>query len=199
MRKNEVSRYALLSVYDKTGIVQFARSLVSLGFTIISTGGTAKTLTEAGIPVTPINDITGNPESFDGRMKTISFEIESGILFDRSNPSYVKEAQQLGVKHIDIVVSNLYPFEQTIGKSDVSIEKAIENIDVGRPAMVRAAAKNFRNVFVVIDLRDYDRVIAALQVEVNDNEFKRDLTVKAFDHLSFYDAQVARFLRLNKS
>src|SRR5260221_422348 len=103
-------RYALLSVFDKTGIVELAKTLTSLGYSIISTGGTAKTLTQNGIQIIPIEEITGSPESFDGRMKTISFQIESGILFDRSNPKHVKEAEKLQIKPIDIVVCNLYPF-----------------------------------------------------------------------------------------
>src|SRR3989344_9106563 len=141
-----MNKYALLSVYDKTGIADFAKELVSLGYRIISTGGTAKLLLENKIPVIPIQEITGNPESFDGRMKTISFEIGSGILFDRTNLSHVKQAKALKIKPIDIVACNLYPFEQT---------PTIENIDVGGPTMLRAAAKNFENVLSVCSTSDY--------------------------------------------
>src|SRR3989344_3198946 len=148
-------KYALLSVFDKTGIVDFAKQLVKLGYSIISTGGTAKVLSEHNIPITPIQEITGNPESFDGRMKTISFQIESGILFDRENPKHVQEAKELNIKPIDLVVCNLYPFEKTIARKDVEINEAIENIDVGGPAMIRAAAKNFKNVLVVVNPEDY--------------------------------------------
>src|SRR3989338_8349966 len=109
-----IDKYALISVYDKTGIVDLAKSLTELGYKIISTGGTAKTLTDNGVKIVPIQEITGNPESFDGRMKTISFQIESGILYDRSNPSHQKEALALGIKSLDMVVCNLYPFEKTI-------------------------------------------------------------------------------------
>mgnify|MGYP001619468914 CR=1 FL=1 len=129
-------KYALISVYDKTGIVEFASSIGKMGYLIISTGGTAKTLSEQSIPVIPIQEITGNPESFDGRMKTISFQIESGILFDRTNPSHRKQAKRLKIKAIDIVVCNLYPFIQTINKLSVTQEEAIENIDVGGPTMI---------------------------------------------------------------
>ncbi|MBI2033431.1 MAG: bifunctional phosphoribosylaminoimidazolecarboxamide formyltransferase/IMP cyclohydrolase [Candidatus Levybacteria bacterium] len=198
------NKYALLSVFDKTGIVQLAKELVTLGFTIISTGGTAKILTENNIPITPIQEITGNPESFDGRMKTISFQVESGLLFDRSNPKHVKEAKQLRIPSIDLVACNLYPFEATIRKKNVSLEEAIENIDVGGPTMIRAAAKNFKNVLVVVDPNDYNSVISYCHSEAKPKNLKRSfanaqddirmaLAAKAFAHLSFYDAQIAKF------
>ncbi|MFI5164836.1 MAG: bifunctional phosphoribosylaminoimidazolecarboxamide formyltransferase/IMP cyclohydrolase, partial [Bacteroidia bacterium] len=153
---NKTAKYALLSVFDKTGIVELAKTLHKLGFKIISTGGTAKILMANNISVVPIQEITRNPESFDGRMKTISFQIESGILFDRKNPKHVKEAKDLTIKPIDIVVCNLYPFEQTIANSKVKLETAVENIDVGGPTMIRAAAKNFKNVIVLTDPKDYE-------------------------------------------
>src|SRR3989338_803435 len=118
-------KYALISVFDKTGIADLAKTIQNLGYKIISTGGTAKILKEKSIEVIPVEQITGNPESFDGRMKTISFQIESGILFDRSKPEHVKQAKQLNIKPIDIVVCNLYPFEQTIAKKNVSLTEAI--------------------------------------------------------------------------
>src|SRR3990167_6499333 len=148
--KND-ERYALISVYDKSGISDFAKKLHSLGYKIISTGGTSKVLKDNSVPVIPIQEITGNPESFDGRIKTISFEIESGILYDRKNPDHQKQAAELGIKKIDIIVCNLYPFENTIANKNTRLEDAVENIDVGGPTMVRAAAKNFKNVIVVVD------------------------------------------------
>lgn len=181
----QTQKYALFSVSDKTGIVDFAKVITSLGYQIISTGGTAKVLTENNIPVIPIQEITDNPESFDGRMKTISFEIESGILFDRNNPSHAKEAKELGIKPIDIVVCNLYPFEQ---------EQTIENIDVGGPTMIRAAAKNFENVLVIVDKNDYEDVTDTLKKSGVDLTIRQKLAAKAFVHLSLYDSQVARFL-----
>lgn len=188
-------KYALLSVSDKTGLADFARTLDSLGYRIISTGGTAKTLAENGVGVIPIQEITGNPESFDGRMKTISFQIESGIIYDRTNPSHQEQAQALGIKPIDLVVCNLYPFEKTIEKPGVAFDEVIENIDVGGPTMVRAAAKNHKNVLVVVDPNDYETVLNALQNgEVSDN-LRRSLAEKAFWHLSFYDSQIARYLK----
>lgn len=178
-----MEKYALLSVFDKTGIVDFAKQLSSLGYKIISTGGTAKILQENGIQIIPIQEVTGNPESFDGRMKTISFQIESGILYDRTNPSHVKQAEKLNIKPIDVVVCNLYPFEK---------EQSVENIDVGGPTMVRAAAKNFENVIVVVDPNDYEKVVNTLEKPTI--ELKKELAAKAFAHLSFYDSQVAKYL-----
>ena len=190
----KTSKFALLSVFDKTGISDFAKALISLGYEIISTGGTAKILIENKIPVVPIQTVTGNPESFDGRMKTISFRIESGILFDRKNHKHVREAKKLKINPIDIVVCNLYPFEQTVKKPKVSLDEAIENIDVGGPTMIRAAAKNFKNVLVVVDSNDYKRLTVSLNNNKINEETRRELAAKAFAHLSFYDSQIAKYL-----
>lgn len=192
------NKYALISVYDKTNITSFAKILVDLGYTLISTGGTAKKLQSENIPFTPVEKITGSPESFDGRMKTISFQIESGILYDRTNKQHVKEAKQLDIKPIDIVVCNLYPFEATIAKPKVTLDEAVENIDVGGPTMVRSAAKNFKNVLVVVDPTDYETIGNALQKKNVDETLRRELAAKAFSHLSFYDAQIADYLKLEK-
>lgn len=196
MKKAE-KKYALLSVSDKIGIVDFAKNLASLGYKIISTGGTARVLTENKIPVIPIQKITGNPESFDGRMKTISFQIESGILFDRSNRKHQREAKQLGIKPIDIVVCNFYPFEETIALKNISINDAIENIDIGGPTMVRAAAKNFKNVIVVTDPKDYIEISEKLMEKNVSEALRKTLAAKAFSHLSFYDSQIANYLDIN--
>lgn len=193
--REHAERFALVSVSDKTGIVDFARKLDRLGLRIIATGGTAATLTKEGVNTVPINDITGNPESFDGRMKTISFQVESGILFDRENPSHVKRAEELGVKHIDVVICNLYPFEKTVVDPNVTETEMIENIDVGGPTMLRAAAKNFKNVIAVVDPADYQRVADALESGTLTDEMRQALAAKVFDHLSFYDAQIADHLR----
>ncbi len=205
-------KYVLLSVYDKTGIADFAKQLNKLGYKIISTGGTAKALQENGVEIIPIQEITGSPESFNGRVKTISFQIASGILFDRSNPEHNKQASAMQIPQIDIVVCNLYPFEQTVQKLDVTQEEAIENIDVGGPTMLRAAAKNFKHVIVVVDPNDYEKIseyihschpelVSGSQDEGmpkqvrhnNDKDFRQSLAAKAFAHLSFYDSQIARF------
>lgn len=191
---NPNEKYALLSVWDKTGIVDFAKAISTMGFRIISSGGTAKVLSEAGIKVVPIQDITGNPESFNGRMKTISFQIESGILYDRANPKHVEEAKELNVKNIELVVCNLYPFEKTTANPEIELSDAIESIDVGGPTMVRAAAKNFESVLVVVDPKDYQKVIDTLRKSFDDQNLKQALAAKAFNHLSFYDSQIAKFL-----
>lgn len=172
-------KYALISVYDKSGIVDFAKVLVKSGYTIISTGGTLEALEKEGIEVTPIEEVTGNPrDCFDGRMKTISFQIESGILYDRKNASHKEQAEKLNIPQIDIVVCNLYPFEQKPG---------IETIDVGGPTMIRSAAKNYENVLVIVDPSDYKEDLNAL------NEQRQQLAAKAFYHLSFYDSQIGKF------
>lgn len=181
-----MNKYALLSVYDKTEIVDFARSLSYSGYKIISTGGTAKVLLENNIKIIPIQEITKNPESFDGRMKTISFQVESGILFDRLNKKHLKEAKTLKINPIDIVVCNLYPFEK---------EQSVENIDVGGPTMIRAAAKNYQHVIVITNPQDYGSVSSALHSAKVSKIKRKELAARAFAHLSFYDSQIARFLK----
>ncbi|MBP9716445.1 MAG: bifunctional phosphoribosylaminoimidazolecarboxamide formyltransferase/IMP cyclohydrolase [Candidatus Levybacteria bacterium] len=196
--KKTSEKYALISVFDKTGIVEFAKSLVNLNYKIISTGGTAKALLDEGIKIIPIQEITGNPESFDGRMKTISFQIESGILYDRKNPKHIKEAKKLKIKSIDIVVCNLYPFEKTVSDPKVTLKDAIENIDVGGPTMIRAAAKNNKNVLVITDPMDYQNISELLSQNKIDEKVRLNLSAKAFRHLSFYDSQIANYLEFGK-
>lgn len=192
--KKQPHKYALLSVSDKTGIVDLAKILLEQQYKIISTGGTAKQLAQNNIPVVPIELVTGNPESFEGRMKTISFQIESAILYDRTKESHVKEANELGIKNIDVVVCNLYPFEKTTQENDVTLDDAVEQIDVGGPTMARAAAKNFKNVLVVVDPSDYEAVGTAIRNKSVTFAMRKALAAKAFHHLSFYDAQIASFL-----
>lgn len=182
------NKYALLSVFDKKGVIELAQTLIKLNHQLISTGGTAKILKENNIPLVPIQSVTGNPECFDGRMKTISFQIESGILFDRQNPAHRKQAKQLKIKPIDIVVCNFYPFEE---------KPSIENIDVGGPTMVRAAAKNFQSVLVIIDPNDYPLIIERLNNKTIDLKIRQNLAAKAFRQVSYYDSQIARFLGKN--
>ena len=183
-------KYALLSVYDKQGIADFAKVLIKNNYTIISTGGTYETLEKAGIKVTPIDEITGNPrESFDGRMKTISFQIESGILFDRKNKSHIKQAEKLNIPQIDMVVCNLYPFEEKPG---------VETIDVGGPTMIRAAAKNYESALVVVDPNDYEKVASLIEEDKITKEFRKELAAKAFYHLSFYDSQIGNYFSEEK-
>ena len=190
----QTQRYALISVSDKTGVVGLAKIIDRAGYRIISTGGTAKALTDDGLPVIPIQEITGTPESFEGRMKTISFRIEGGILFDRTKTSQVKEAEKLGVPQIDLVVANLYPFEKTVADPNTTYDEATEQIDVGGPTMVRSAAKNHKSVVIIVDPKDYDRVGEAIKAGEIDPQLKRELAAKAFGHLSLYDSQIRQFL-----
>lgn len=184
------NKYALVSVFDKTNVSEFVRVLEKLGYKIISTGGTFETLKKDGIKVIPIEEITGNPrDSFDGRMKTISFQIESGILFDRKNKSHIAQAKKLQVPQIDIVVCNLYPFEE---------KPSIETIDVGGPTMIRAAAKNNENVLVVVNPDDYSSVADALQKGKITEDLRKELAAKAFYHLSFYDSQIGKYFSKEK-
>lgn len=191
---------ALISVFDKTGVVEFAKSLHLLGWEIVSTGGTSQKLKEEGIPVTDIADLTKFPECFDGRVKTLHPNVEGGILSVRDNESHKRQMNELGIDAIDMVVCNLYPFKQTILKEGVSHEEVIENIDIGGPTMIRAAAKNYKFVTVVIEPEDYEKVIAELR-EFGDTkkETKEWLAAKVFIHTSHYDALIADYFskRLN--
>ena len=191
-----MKRRALISVSDKTGVVDFARELAELGFEIVSTGGTAKAITDAGIPCTGVSDITGFPECLDGRVKTLHPAIHAGVLAMRSNPEHMKQIEQLGVVPIDVVCINLYPFKQTILKEGVTLEEAIENIDIGGPTMIRAAAKNWQDVAVVVDPADYGEIIAQLKA---DGEVSKDmkfrLAGKVFEHTAQYDSMINAYLR----
>lgn len=177
----------LISVYDKTGIVSFAKELINLGWEIISTGGTAKVLKEAGIKVIPIEKITGNPEAFDGRMKTISFQVGSAILYDRGSKKHLKEAAKLKIEPIDMVACNLYPFEK---------EKTIENIDIGGPTMIRAAAKNYKYVTVIINPEDYQRIIKLLKTKNEiPAEVRQKLAQKVFQRTAKYEKEIAKYFK----
>lgn len=186
---------ALLSVSDKTGIVKLAQFLHDIGVEIISTGGTMKALQDAGIPVTYVSDVTGFPEIMDGRVKTLNPKIHGGILAVRSNPEHVKAMEEHGIKPIDLVVVNLYPFRETIAKPGVTETEAIENIDIGGPAMVRAAAKNFRDVIIITNPTRYSSLIAMLQQHGDaDMKTRKTLAKEAFTHTSEYDAAISAYL-----
>ena len=161
----EMKKRALVSVSDKTGIVGFCRRLSACGYEIVSTGGTAKALQEAGIPVVGISEITGFPECLDGRVKTLHPAVHAGLLAMRSNPEHMAQLEALHINTIDIVAVNLYPFKQTIAKPGVTFAEAVENIDIGGPTMIRAAAKNYQDVAVVVDPKDYERVLSELEGE----------------------------------
>ncbi len=191
---------ALISVFDKTGIVEFAKSLDSMGWEIISTGGTSKKLKEEGIKVQDISDLTKFPECFDGRVKTLHPNVEGGILAIRDNDNHKAQMTELGIEPIDIVVCNLYPFKQTILKPGVSHEEIIENIDIGGPTMIRAAAKNYKFVTVLTDPEDYELVIGELKAQGDTSVATKEmLAAKVFIHTSHYDALIADYFskRLN--
>ncbi|MBB3868729.1 bifunctional phosphoribosylaminoimidazolecarboxamide formyltransferase/IMP cyclohydrolase [Parageobacillus toebii NBRC 107807] len=186
---------ALLSVSNKEGIVSLAKQLVELGVEIISTGGTKKTLEEAGVPVIGISDVTGFPEILDGRVKTLHPMIHGGLLAIRDNERHQSELREHHITPIDLVVVNLYPFQQTIAKSDVTFAEAIENIDIGGPTMLRAAAKNHQYVTVVVDPADYDTVVQELKEHGDVSaETKLKLAAKVFRHTAAYDAMIAEYL-----
>jgi phosphoribosylaminoimidazolecarboxamide formyltransferase/IMP cyclohydrolase len=186
---------ALISVSDKTGLIPFAQALAEKGIELISTGGTARTLKEAGLLVKEVADVTGFPEILDGRVKTLHPRIHSGILAVRDNKEHVDQLAEHGITPIDLVVVNLYPFAETIARPDVTFEEAIENIDIGGPSMVRAAAKNHADVTVVVDHADYEAVLAELERDgAVSLELRRKLAAKAFRHTAAYDALIAGYL-----
>lgn len=182
---------ALLSVSDKTGIVDFAKGLIELGFEIISTGGTKKVLEENGIKVIDISEVTKFPECFGGRVKTLNPYVHGGILYRSGIDD--EEAKQLGIKRIDLVAVNLYPFKETIQRTD-NFEEIIENIDIGGPTMVRSSAKNFKDVLIVVDPDDYESVLNAIKNKKDDFEFRKNLMIKAFEHTANYDSIIANYM-----
>jgi len=187
---------ALISVSDKTGIVELAAELERYGVEIISTGGTAKTLANAGIKVVNVSDITGYPECLDGRVKTLHPAVHGGLLAIRNNPEHMKQIKELGIEPIDIVIINLYPFKQTILKGHIELEEAIENIDIGGPTMLRAAAKNYQDVVVIVDPADYSLVLTELKNSRDISvKTKFKLAYKVFEHTSHYDSLIAKYLR----
>ena len=186
---------ALLSVYDKTGIVEFARSLAGAGFELISTGGTHQTLArEGGLSVRQVSEVTGSPEILDGRVKTLHPVVHGAILARRDVPGHMAELAEHSIGLIDLVVVNLYPFQATISKPGVTLDDALENIDIGGPTMLRAAAKKFPSVTVVVDPTDYSWVAEKLAADGLSHEERRALAAKAFRHVSMYDAAVTGYL-----
>jgi phosphoribosylaminoimidazolecarboxamide formyltransferase/IMP cyclohydrolase len=186
---------ALVSVSDKTGIVEFVTELTKAGVQIVSSGGTARALAEAGIPVTKVADVTGAPEILGGRVKTLHPKIHGGILADKNDPGHVKEIAEFGIEPFDLVVCNLYPFERAVSHPSTHEADAIEQIDVGGPAMVRAAAKNFHSVAVIVDPSDYEGVLKEIRAsgEVSDDT-RRRLALQAFQHTASYDSAIASWM-----
>jgi phosphoribosylaminoimidazolecarboxamide formyltransferase/IMP cyclohydrolase len=185
---------ALVSVSDKTGVVDFARSLAALGVRLLSTGGTARLLADAGLAVTEVSEVTGSPEMLDGRVKTLHPRIHGGLLARRDLPEHMAALAAHGIGTIDLLVVNLYPFAQATARADCTLEDAIENIDIGGPAMLRAAAKNWADVAVVIDPADYPRVLAELGAGAVQRDTKFMLAKKVFAHTAAYDGMISNYL-----
>ena len=187
---------ALVSVSDKCGVVEFAQNLRRLGWEIIATGGTMKLLQESGVEVINISDVTGFPEICDGRVKTLHPKVHGGLLARRDDESHLQALRDNGIEFIDMVCVNLYPFRQTIAKEGVTMEDAIENIDIGGPSMLRSAAKNYRDVTVVCDPQDYQRIIAEIEQSGNTTlETRLQLSAKAYTHTAEYDMCIATYMR----
>ena len=187
---------ALISVSDKTGVVDFAKGLRALGWEVIATGGTMKLLSDSGVEVINISDVTGFPEICDGRVKTLHPNVHGGLLARRDDPEHLKALKDNNIEFIDMVCVNLYPFRQTIAKPDVKMEDAIENIDIGGPSMLRSAAKNWADVTVVCDPADYEQVLGEIRAGGNTEKATRlKLSAKAYTHTAEYDAMIAAYMR----
>ena len=189
-------RKAIISVTDKTGIVEFAKSLVGFDVEILSTGGTAKVLRDGGVSVTDISAYTGFPEMMDGRVKTLHPKVHGGLLGLRDNPEHVKVMAEHGIESIDLVVVNLYQFEKTVSKEGVTLEEAIENIDIGGPSMLRSAAKNFKSVTVIVDPDDYGEVLKEMTSSKGETLLSTRLRLarKVFQLTHEYDGAISRYL-----
>jgi len=187
---------AVVSVSDKQGLGEFAKVLAELGVEILSTGGTAKSLREQGITVTDVSEYTGFPEMMEGRVKTLHPKVHGGILADRSKEDHVSQMKTQGIKPIDMVVVNLYPFEATVAKDGCTLAEAIENIDIGGPTLIKASAKNNKHVTVVVDPADYPRLAEELKGSggVISEQTNFELARKAFEHTHHYDGAIAQYL-----
>ncbi|MCL2023748.1 MAG: bifunctional phosphoribosylaminoimidazolecarboxamide formyltransferase/IMP cyclohydrolase [Oscillospiraceae bacterium] len=191
-----MKKRALLSVFDKTGVVEFAKALTDLGFEILSTGGTYKALADANLPCVEVSEVTGFPECLDGRVKTLHPAVHGGLLAMRDNPDHMARIAELGIEPIDIVAVNLYPFAATIQKEGVSLEECIENIDIGGPTMLRAAAKNWQDVAVIVNPADYAVVLEELQAQGEVSRATKFLLCgKVFEHTAHYDSLINQYLR----
>ena len=187
---------ALISVSDKTGVVEFAKGLVALGWEILSTSGTMKLLKEAGVPVTSVSDVTGFPEICDGRVKTLHPKIHGALLARRDIPEHMKELKDNGIETIDLVCVNLYPFRETIARPDVTMENAVEHIDIGGPSMLRSAAKNWESVTVVCNPADYGTILSEIKADGNTTrETRLELSAKAYTHTAEYDMAISTYMR----
>ncbi|WP_139451878.1 bifunctional phosphoribosylaminoimidazolecarboxamide formyltransferase/IMP cyclohydrolase [Campylobacter armoricus] len=184
---------ALISVSDKEGVVEFASELAKLGFELLSTGGTYKLLKENNLQVQEVSEFTQSPEMFEGRVKTLHPKIHGGILYKREDENHQKQAEEYNIESIDLLCVNLYPFKKTTILTQ-DFDEIVENIDIGGPAMIRSGAKNFKNVIVVCDILDYDKIIQALKDNTLDINFRRSLMIKAYEHTANYDAYIANYM-----
>ena len=191
--------YALLSVSNKDGIVDFARGLVSADYTLISSGGTHAVLQAEGIPVMRVSDYTGSPEILDGRVKTLHPKIHGGILAQRNNSSHDLDRRVNRIELIDIVAVNLYPFKETVAKPNVTLEDAIENIDIGGPSMVRSAAKNFKDVAVMTNPNQYGIYLDSIKgnISIKPETLRKQFMLEAFKHTAEYDAAISAWMSEN--
>jgi len=191
--------YALLSVSNKTGIVDFARSLVDYGYTIISSGGTHAAIHAEGIPVTKVSEYTSSPEILNGRVKTLHPKIHGGILAQRGNPVHDIDRNANDIGLIDIVAVNLYPFKETVAKSDVTLEDAIENIDIGGPSMVRSAAKNYKDVAVMTNPQQYGIYMDSIKgnISIKPDTLRKQFMLEAFKHTAEYDTAISSWMSEN--
>ena len=185
--------YALLSVSNKEGIVDFARSLVGFGYTLISSGGTHKVISEANIPVMKVSEYTESPEILSGRVKTLHPKVHGGILARRGDPNHAIDMKSNGIEFIDVVAVNLYPFKETVAKPDVTWDDAIENIDIGGPTMVRSAAKNHKDVAILTSPNQYDEFLVALD-QGKVSELRPRLAQEAFQHTAEYDTAISNWM-----
>jgi phosphoribosylaminoimidazolecarboxamide formyltransferase/IMP cyclohydrolase len=186
---------AILAPYNKTGLVELAQGLEGLGVEMFATGNTFRILSDAGVRVRAVSDLTGFPEILDGRVKTLHPGVHGGILARRDKPEHLAELEKHGLGTIDIIVGGLYPFQETVARADVTLEDALENIDIGGPTMLRAAAKNFPHVLPVVDPADYNDLLDALRNDTTPMAWRRRLAVKAFQHVASYDTAIASYLR----
>ena len=190
---------ALISVSDKTGLVEFAQGLSKLGWDLVSTGGTAKALRTAGLQVKDISEVTGFPEILDGRVKTLHPKVHGGLLARRADPEHMRVAAEHGIAPIDLVAVNLYPFQATAARTGVTRDEVIENIDIGGPSMLRSAAKNFESVTVVVDPADYARVLAGFEAQDDDIDLRRLLAEKVFAHTAAYDSAISTWFACERA
>ena len=190
---------ALISVSDKSGLLEFAQGLTRLGWEIVSTGGTAKALRAAGLYPREVSDLTGLPEILDGRVKTLHPSVHGGLLARRNDPEHMRVAAEHGIAPIDLVAVNLYPFEATAAKNGVTAEEVVENIDIGGPSMLRSAAKNFESVTVVVDPSDYARVLATLEADDDDLDLRRLLAEKVYAHTAAYDSAISKWFACERA